>query len=45
MGAHNAQRSNQSRQILYLSDKETINLWRIDNMQGFGFGVVNLVKK
>ena len=35
------QRSDQSRKLFYLLDKETINLTRIDNTKGLGLAVVN----
>ena len=31
----------QSRWVLYLLNKETISLWRIDTTKGFGLGVAN----
>ena len=44
MGApqkYETQRSGQSRKPLYLLDKETINLQRIDKTKGFGLEIVN----
>ena len=34
------QRSDQSRRLLHLLDKKTVNLWRIDKTKGFGLWVV-----
>ena len=38
---HDTQRNDQRRQLLYLLDKETINLWRINKTNELGLGVIN----
>ena len=38
---YETQRSDQSRKLLYLLDKETINFWKIDETKEFGLVVVN----
>jgi len=38
---YETQRSDQSRKLLYLLGKETINFFRIDKTEGFGLGFVN----
>ena len=34
-------RNEQSRKLVYLLNKETIRLWRIDRTEGIGLGIVS----